>query len=125
MSRWKMIREKMETNNWFTATNVNVPPVGSCCFGVQVYKTLSYEIFEEMQNDLPDFILVPTSRGDLLWGIYEGFQDLLQDDMIKRIPQLIAVEPFPRLEKVKSLDECVNQYCGNSERTPSQKKRRS
>lgn len=119
MSRWKLIREEMETENWFSATNVNVPPVGSCCFGVQGYKTISYEIFEEMKDDIPEYILIPTSRGDLLWGIYEGFQDLIDAEKIKEMPRLVAVEPFPRLEKVRSLDECIKQFEGNSQNTPS------
>ena len=109
----------METENWFSATNVNVPPVGSCCFGVQGYKTISYEIFEEMKDDIPEYILIPTSRGDLLWGIYEGFQDLIDAEKIKEMPRLVAVEPFPRLEKVRSLDECIKQFEGNSQNTPS------
>lgn len=119
VDRWKLIHEKMEKDNWFSATNVNVPPVGSCCYGVQGYKTIAYEIFDEMPNDLPDYIMIPTSRGDLLWGIYEGFNDLICANKIEVIPRLIAVEPFPRLENVKELDECVMQYEGSSEKTPS------
>ena len=73
----------------------------------------------KMKDDIPEYILIPTSRGDLLWGIYEGFQDLIDAEKIKEMPRLVAVEPFPRLEKVRSLDECIKQFEGNSQNTPS------
>lgn len=119
IGRWELMRKKMSRDNWFCATNVNIPPVGSCPFGVQGYKTISYEIYEEMKDGLPDYIMIPTSRGDLLWGIYEGFKNLEDAGKIAKIPHLIAVEPFARLEKVKSLNDCAGKYEGNSEKTPS------
>jgi threonine synthase len=42
-------------------------------------------------------IYVPVARGDLLWGLYMGFEHLLQTEQIKVMPRLVAVEPFARL----------------------------
>ncbi len=117
--RWEFIRDKMENDGWFSATNVIDPPVGSCSYGVQGYKTISYEIYEQMENNMPDYILVPVARGDLLWGIYEGLADLKKAGKIVKIPHLIAVEPIERLEKVVSVEDCKKHFTGNTQKTPS------
>lgn len=117
--RWNIIKEKTDSEKWFSATNVYDPPVGSCAFGVQGYKTISYEIYEELGDKLPDYILIPVTRGDLLWGIYEGFSDLKMAQRIKKIPRLVAVEPFERIEKIKSYDDIKLHYEGDSRMTPS------
>jgi threonine synthase len=45
-------------------------------------------------------VIVPTSRGALIWGIYEGFKELKQINLIYDIPKMFAVEPFQRISKV-------------------------
>lgn len=85
---------------WYCATNLLDIPVGSSPFGIQGYKTLAFELYEQMGEALPDCVLIPTCRGDLLYGVYEGFHDLLLRGMINRMPRLAACEPFPRLELV-------------------------
>ena len=100
LDRWRLIREKTATQGWVSATNVMVPPTGSEPFGVDGYKTLGYELGEDGETADCDAILVPTARGDLIWGIYKGFRDLIALGSLRRMPRLIAVEPFPRLERV-------------------------
>jgi threonine synthase len=96
LERWRCIREKTAADAWVSATNMLVPPTGSEPFGVDGYKTLGYELGEDAEIASSDVILVPTARGDLLWGIYKGLQDLIEDGELRRMPRLIAVEPFPR-----------------------------
>jgi threonine synthase len=38
--------------------------------------------------------VIPTARGDLAWGIYAGFRELLAAGRIARMPRLWLVEPF-------------------------------
>ncbi len=98
--RLALIDRKRKEENWYSATNLLTPPTGSCLYGVQGYKTISYELYEDFGRDLPEYIFVPTTRGDLLWGIYRGLQELLEAALIDRFPRLVAVEPAPRLERV-------------------------
>lgn len=98
--RYRYLQQKVEEEGWYSATSTAIPPVGSCCYGIQGYKTISYELFEEMENGLPDYIFVPLSRGDLLWGIFEGFRVLKQNGMIAELPRLVAVDPYPRIDRV-------------------------
>ncbi|MDP6884876.1 MAG: pyridoxal-phosphate dependent enzyme [Rhodospirillales bacterium] len=98
--RWNYLRDKVLGGEWYPATNYLFPPVGSNPFGVQGYKTMAYEIAEDLSQGLPDAILVPTARGDVLWGLWEGFRELRQAGHIAAVPRHFAVEPFPRISRV-------------------------
>lgn len=118
MDRWKHMKQMVEQDAWYPATNFENPPVGSNPFGVQGYKTIAYEIIEQ-SKELPEVIIVPCSRGDMLWGIWAGFKEALQADVITQLPRLIAVEPFPRLKKVFQGHAYTDSFRGESTKTPS------
>ena len=82
LDRWRFIREKSESDGWFSATNVCLPPTSSEPFGVDGYKTLAYELAQDPQTARADTILVPTARGDLLWGIYAGLKELVDENVL-------------------------------------------
>ena len=117
--RWPYMQEMVEKEGWYPVTNYVSPPVGSNPFGIQGYKTISYEVYEDFSNKLPAYILVPTCRADLLWGIFEGFKDLKVLGLIKDIPHLVAVEPFPRISKILDGADYRDTFPGNSARTSS------
>lgn len=117
--RWLLMRKMVEDENWYPVTNFVDPPVGSNPFGIQGYKTISYEIYEEFGRNIPSFIIAPSARADLIWGIYEGFQDLLRLQLIDNIPRLVAVEPFPRISRVFDGEDYRNSFPGDSSATAS------
>lgn len=96
--RWQHVRRRVEDEGAFALTNYCLPPVGSPVFGVEGYRALALECAAE--GCIPDHVLVPTARGDLLWGIYSGFRDLHAAGLIDALPRLWVVEPFPRLSRV-------------------------
>lgn len=55
-------------------------------------KTFAYEIWEQLGFQEPDSLLIPTGNGTLLLGTYIGFQDLLQKQLIRKLPKLIAIQ---------------------------------
>jgi len=117
--RWSYMGKMAEGSGWYPATNYSMPPVGSCSFGVQGYKTIAYEIFDEFGRSLPDYIVIPVSRGDLLWGIYEGFMELQKFGYIHDIPKLICVEPFERVSKVLAGEDYRKNFPGDYSLTGS------
>lgn len=117
--RWDITKTMVEEENYYPCTNYIRPPVGSNLWGIQGYKTIAYEIYESCSNDLPTDILIPVSRGDLLWGIYEGFCDLKASGTIKDIPRLIAVEPIPRLSRVLEGHAYTDSFAGDYSYAPS------
>lgn len=95
MERWQL-NEKLVQDGYYPATNFIHPPVGSNPFGVEGYKTVASEIILELKS-VPDYVIVPCARGDLLWGIWKGFDELFQLDLIDHFPKMIGVEPFRRI----------------------------
>src|SRR3546814_16400351 len=94
----------------FPATNYLDPPVGSHHFGLDGFKTIAYVMFEELGPDLVAAVLVPTSRGDLIWGLFEGFQQLKAADLPTAVPRLFAFEPFARRsEERRFWTQCVSR----------------
>ncbi|OLS33870.1 pyridoxal-phosphate dependent enzyme [Bacillus sp. MRMR6] len=118
LARWSEMKEMVRKKEWYPATNYLLPPVGSNPFGIQGYKTIAYEIIEDFPQ-LPHYIFVPTARGDMLWGIWKGFEECMSAGIIDSIPRLVAVEPLPRLERVFQGELYTNVFNGTSTQTPS------
>ncbi|WP_051663397.1 threonine synthase [Alicyclobacillus macrosporangiidus] len=71
-------------------------------YAVEALKTVGYELYEQLEGWIPDYVFVPVGAGPLLKGIYRGFTEarevvgILHGDVEKhkdaRIPKLIAVQ---------------------------------
>lgn len=110
MERWALVAKMARGRDCFPATNYLAPPVGSNHFGVEGLKTVAFELVEDIGPI--DAVLVPTSRGDLVWGLYAGFQQMIAIGSIERMPRLFVVEPFARLSKVLDGAEITGSFSG-------------
>ena len=115
LGRWRFVAEMVRERNWFPATNYLHPPVGSNHFGLDGLKTVAYEIFENMGEENLEVVVVPTSRGDLIWGLYEGFRQITELGLLKAVPRLFAVEPFPRISRVLGGEEFTGSFPGETD----------
>lgn len=61
-------------------------------FFFQGTKTFGFEVFEQLNFQEPDTMIIPTGNGTLLIGAYLGFSELFHQHLIERIPRLIAVQ---------------------------------
>ena len=110
--RWAHVRRRVEEEGAFALTNYCLPPVGSPAFGVEGYRALALECAND--GCVPDHVLVPTARGDLLWGIYSGFRDLHAAGLVDRLPRMWVVEPFARLSKVLAGAPAQQEFAGST-----------
>jgi threonine synthase len=55
-------------------------------------KTVSFEIFDQLNESIPDKVFVPVGDGVIISGVYKGFEDLLNLKMIDKIPTIVAVQ---------------------------------
>jgi len=55
-------------------------------------KTVSFELFDQLNQSLPDRIFVPVGDGVIISGVYKGFEDLLHLKLIEKIPIIVAVQ---------------------------------
>jgi len=70
-------------------------------------KTISYEIVIQSKLDnhgFPDAIIIPVGGSGLLSGVYEGFQELMDLDIIEHIPKLFGVQPEGCAPFVKAIE---------------------
>jgi threonine synthase len=91
--RWQLMAEAVRDRGWVPMSGFRNPPVGSNPFGVDGYKTIAYELAEQL-GTAPDVVVVPTAYADGLAGIGRGFADLRALGVIERLPRLVAAEPF-------------------------------
>lgn len=55
-------------------------------------KTVAFELFDQMNRQLPDRIFVPVGDGVIISGVYKGFEDLLKLGYIQKMPTIVAVQ---------------------------------
>jgi len=55
-------------------------------------KTVSFELFEQLQFTVPDRIFIPVGDGVILAGVYKGFEDLLALHLIDKMPVIVAIQ---------------------------------
>lgn len=55
-------------------------------------KTVSFEIFSQLKEQVPDYIFVPVGDGVIISGVYKGFEDLLEMGIIDKMPVVVAVQ---------------------------------
>ncbi len=59
---------------------------------VEGYKLTSFEMFEQLKYEVPDYIAVPTSACGHVRGIFKGYRELYQAGIIKKLPKMIIVQ---------------------------------
>ena len=110
--RWQFVAQRSAQPGYFALTNYHLPALGSAPLAIEGYKAIAYEC--QAQGCVPEHILVPTARGDLAWGIYAGFRDLLDAGQINALPKIWVVEPFARLSKVLAGYSLHENYPGQT-----------
>lgn len=106
MARWHHLARRVAGEGAFAATNYRVPAIGTNPFGIEGYKMIAAEIAAVA---LPDLVVAPSSRGDLLSGLHLGFAELGRG-----MPRLVVAEPFPRLARVLAGADYREDFAGET-----------
>jgi threonine synthase len=61
-------------------------------FFLQGMKTYAFELWEQLGGRLPATLVLPVGNGTLVLGAYLGCRDLLDQGLISRLPQIVAVQ---------------------------------
>jgi threonine synthase len=97
--RWVLMQHAIRAFGWFPTSPFFDPVVGSNPYGIEGYKTLAYEIAEQMNWQVPDCCILPVCYGDALIGMWRGFADLKALGWSDRMPRMIAAEIYGSLGK--------------------------
>ena len=111
-ARWAFVKGRAALPGYFALTNYHLPALGSAPLAIEGYKAIAYECYAD--GYVPDHVMVPTARGDLAWGIYAGFADLLAAKQIKVLPKIWVVEPFARLTQVLAGQSLHGNFAGST-----------
>lgn len=100
--RWPTMAEGVSRLGWFGTSPFAAPVVGSHPLGIEGYKTIAYELFEQLGGEVPDWIVLPVAYGDAIAGIWRGFNDLKRLGLTNRLPKLGAAEIYGSLQQSMS-----------------------
>jgi threonine synthase len=95
--RWTLMEHAVREYGWFPTSPFFGPVVGSNPYGIEGYKTLAYEIAEQMNWDVPDWCVLPVCYGDALLGMWRGFEDMMAFGWTTRMPRMVAAEVYGSL----------------------------
>lgn len=90
--RWTLMEHAVRHYGWFPTSPFFGPVVGSNPYGIEGYKTLAYEIAEQMDWTVPDWCVLPVCYGDALLGMWRGFEDMIAFGWTDRMPRMVAAE---------------------------------
>ncbi|MGI5346977.1 threonine synthase [Streptomyces sp. CA-250714] len=88
--RWPLTERIAEEFGFHPVSNLTRFHTGHA-FGPEGYKTVAYEIAAEL--GVPRAVFVPTGYGELLFGVWKGFDELHRLGLTDRVPRLFACEP--------------------------------
>ena len=84
---YAVCREMAEKYGWFDLTTTFINP-----YAREGYKTIGYEIFEQLGRRTPDAVVLPTGAGPILAAVYQAFAELGRMGLAERMPKLICVQ---------------------------------
>jgi threonine synthase len=90
--RWPLLAAGVRRRGWFPTSPFLAPAVGSNPLGLEGYKTLAFEIAEQLGWRAPDWCALPVCYGDALFGVWKGFDELARQGLVRGRPRLIAAE---------------------------------
>jgi threonine synthase len=106
--RQLLMRQRTQRPGFFSLDHIFDHGIGSASVAVEGYKAIAQECFEAAK--IPDHLVIPCGKGDLAWGVFAGFAELKEQQVIERIPRLWIVEPYPRLSSVLTGEKITKDF---------------
>lgn len=86
-------------------------------YGPEGYKTIAYEAYQQLDG-VPGSVFVPTAHAELLYGVWKGFRELAELNVIDEPPKMIACEPGARAPLTRAQQQ--NELFGRVSGEPTQ-----
>jgi len=101
VDRWILMNQCIDRYNWaltgdyvYLLSKNKFLLVGSNPFAKDGYKTIAYEICEQLSWEVPDWVVQPTCYANGLAGIWQGFKEFNSIGFTSSLPKMVAAEKF-------------------------------
>lgn len=85
---YRLAQEAAERYGWANLTSTYINP-----YMLEGDKTVGYELFEQLNGDVPDWVVVPIGAGPLLAAIYKAFEELRGHGLLRdTCPRMVGVQ---------------------------------
>lgn len=81
-----LCRRISASRNWFNRSTAINP------YNLEGKKTAAFEICEQMNFSVPDFMFIPVGDGCILSAMWKGFDEFYRIGLIDRVPRLIGCQ---------------------------------
>ena len=97
--RWTIMGQCVRALGWFPMSGFRSPAIGSNAYGIDAYKSIMFEIYEQLGRTAPAAVSVPACYADGLYGVYKGALDLQAMGCLETLPRFVGSEVFGSLQK--------------------------
>jgi threonine synthase len=107
--RWVLMRHCIETWGCYPAGSFVSPPIGANPFMIDGYKSIGFEIWEQLGRRLPDWVFGPSGYTNALYGILKSFQELAGMGLLEEgpLPRIGVAEAYGSLSQAIATDSEV------------------
>lgn len=81
----KMVQEVCSQNDIYLANSMN-------SLRIEGQKTISFELYQQFDGEIPDFVIVPGGNLGNVSAIAKGFKMLYDLEIIKKLPRLVCAQ---------------------------------
>ena len=82
-------------------------------------ETIAWEIWEQLSERAPDWLIIPVGQGVQLIGAWLGFNRLKSAGLIIKIPRLVAVQPVLLDPVIRSINSGTDDFIEVNTKKPS------
>ncbi|MDN2567121.1 pyridoxal-phosphate dependent enzyme [Aquibium sp. A9E412] len=90
--RWELMARLCDRTGFHPVSNLTPEAHTGHPFAIEGYKSIAYELFRDLGGVAPGCVFVPTGYGELLYGVWKGFEELRALGRIPGVPRLFSCE---------------------------------
>jgi len=88
----RLVHSLVARGDWFPCAIICPRGGYANPFGVEGFKTIAFEVVEQLGGSVPDRVFMPVGSGDGLYGIWKGFTELRRMGRTSRVPRMMACQ---------------------------------
>ena len=108
----KVVEKLVNKYDYYVSAR-NFPRPFANPYGLEGYKTISFEIYEQLAV-IPDKFFVPTGGGDSIYGVWKGFREIYQAGIVRKHPEMYACQTKLGGDSLVKILQVQIQKCSNS-----------